>query len=74
MAIHNETLGAQRPPHPEPIYYCATGDETPLYEPCKEMKDQRDIYCNDVQARIHYLVRYGAPGARRDRPVYRLAQ
>jgi hypothetical protein len=43
MAIHNETLAAQRPPQPEPIYYCATGDEMPLFEPCKEMKGQRDI-------------------------------
>jgi hypothetical protein len=23
VAIHNETLAAQRPPHPEQIYYCA---------------------------------------------------
>jgi hypothetical protein len=43
MAIHNETLAAQRPPRPEPIYYCGTGVEMPLYEPCKERKDQRDI-------------------------------
>ena len=43
MAIHNETLAAQHPPHPAPIYYCATGEEIPLYEPCKDRKDQRDI-------------------------------
>jgi len=43
MAIHNETLAAQRPPHPEQIYYCATGDEMPLFEPCKEMKAERNI-------------------------------
>jgi len=43
MAIHNETLAAQRPPQPEPIYYCATGEEIQLYEPCKDRKDQRDI-------------------------------
>jgi hypothetical protein len=43
MAIHNETLAAERPPHPEPIYYCATGVEVPTFEPCKEMKGQRDI-------------------------------
>jgi hypothetical protein len=43
MAIHNETLAAQRPPHPEQIYCGATGEEIPLYEPCKEMKAQRDI-------------------------------
>jgi hypothetical protein len=24
-------------------YYCATGEEIPLYEPCKDRKDQRDI-------------------------------
>jgi len=27
---------------PEPIY-CATGEEIPLYEPCRDRKDQRDI-------------------------------
>ena len=43
MAIHNETLAAQHPPHPAPIYYCATGEEIPLYEPCKDRKDQRDV-------------------------------
>jgi hypothetical protein len=43
MAIHNETLAAQRQPQPEPIYYCATGEEIPLYEPCCDRKDQRDI-------------------------------
>jgi len=43
MAIHNETLAARRPSHREPIYYCATGDEMPLFEPCKEMKSQSDI-------------------------------
>jgi hypothetical protein len=43
MAIHNETLSAQTPPHPEPIYYCATGEEMPLYEPCKDRKHQGDI-------------------------------
>jgi hypothetical protein len=43
MAIHNESFAQQRPPRPEPIYYCATGEEIPLYEPCKERKDQRDI-------------------------------
>jgi hypothetical protein len=30
-------------PRPEPIYYCATGEEMPLFEPCKDRKDQRDI-------------------------------
>jgi hypothetical protein len=43
MAIHNETLAAQQPPRPEPIYYCATGVETPMFEPCKEMKAERNI-------------------------------
>ena len=43
MGIHNETLAAQRPPLPEPIYYCATGEEIPLYEPCRDRKNQRDI-------------------------------
>jgi hypothetical protein len=43
MAIHNETTAKSPAPRPEPIYYCATGEEIPLYEPCKERKDQRDI-------------------------------
>jgi hypothetical protein len=43
MAIHNEALAKQPTPRPEPIYYCATGVEMPMYEPCKEMKGQRDI-------------------------------
>ena len=43
MTIHNEALAKQHAPRPEPIYYCATGVEMPLYEPCKEMKDQKDI-------------------------------
>jgi len=43
MAIHNETLAAQRSPQPEPIYYCATGKEMPLYELCRDRKDQSDI-------------------------------
>ena len=43
MAIHNETLAAQHTTRPEPIYYCATGEEIPLYEPCKDKQDQRDI-------------------------------
>jgi hypothetical protein len=42
-ALHNEALAEQRAPRPEPIYYCATGVEMPMYEPCKEMKGQRDI-------------------------------
>jgi hypothetical protein len=27
----------------EPIYYCATGAELPAFEPCKEMRGQRNI-------------------------------
>ena len=43
MAIHNEATAKPPAPRPEPTYYCATGVEMPLYEPCKEMKGQRDI-------------------------------
>jgi hypothetical protein len=43
MAIHNEALARQHTPRPESIYYCATGVEMPLFEPCKEVKDRRDI-------------------------------
>jgi hypothetical protein len=43
MAIHNEAIAKQRTPHPEQIYYYATGERIPLYEPCKDRKDQRDI-------------------------------
>ena len=43
MTIHNQALAKEHSPPPEPIYYCSTGVEMPLYEPCKEMKDQRDI-------------------------------
>jgi hypothetical protein len=43
IAIHNGATAKPPAPRPEPIYYCATGEEIPLYEPCKEMKGQRDI-------------------------------
>jgi hypothetical protein len=43
MAIRSETLAKQAPPSLEPIYYCATGVEFAASEPCKEMKDTRDI-------------------------------
>jgi hypothetical protein len=43
MAIHNEATAKPPTPRPEPIYYCATGEEIPLYEPCKERKDERNI-------------------------------
>jgi hypothetical protein len=45
MAIHNETLAnrAVRQARESSIYYCATGDEMSLFEPCKEMNAQRDI-------------------------------
>jgi hypothetical protein len=41
--IHNEATAKPPAPHPGPIYYCATGEEIPLYEPCRDRKDQRDI-------------------------------
>jgi hypothetical protein len=43
MAIHSEATAKPPAPRPEPIYYCATGEEMPLYEPCRDRKDQRDI-------------------------------
>jgi hypothetical protein len=45
MAIQNEAIAHYPVPQvrESPIYYCATGEEMPLYEPCKERKDQRDI-------------------------------
>jgi hypothetical protein len=43
MAIHNEATAKSPAPAPEPIYYCATGVETPPFEPCKERKGQKDI-------------------------------
>jgi hypothetical protein len=43
IAIHNEATAKPHAPRPEPIYYCATGEEMPLYEPCRDRKDQRDI-------------------------------
>jgi hypothetical protein len=47
MAIPNEALANQHVPQTREssIYYCATGDEMPLYEPCKEMKVERNIRC-----------------------------
>ena len=43
MAIHNEATAKSPAPRPASIYYCATSEEIPLYEPCKERKDQRNI-------------------------------
>jgi hypothetical protein len=43
MAFHNEATAKPPAPRPEPIYYCATGEEMPAFEPCKEMKGTRDI-------------------------------
>jgi hypothetical protein len=43
MAIHNEAVAQPHAPRPEPIYYCATGVEVPAFEPCKEMKAERNI-------------------------------
>ena len=44
MAIHNAHADHPvRQARESSIYYCATGEEIPLYEPCKDRKDQRDI-------------------------------
>ena len=43
MAIHNEATAQPPGPHHEQTYYCVTGEEMPLYEPCKDRKDQRGI-------------------------------
>jgi hypothetical protein len=44
MALHNQALAAQEHErHMDPIYYCATGAELPMYEPCKDRKDERNI-------------------------------
>jgi hypothetical protein len=43
MTIHSEAIAQQQALRPGPIYYCATGVEMPMYEPCKEMKDQKEI-------------------------------
>jgi hypothetical protein len=43
MAIHNESSDQQKRAHPEPLYYCVTGLEMPVFAPCKEMKGQRNI-------------------------------
>jgi len=42
-ATHSEATAKPPAPRPEPIYYCATGEEIPLYEPCRDRKDQRAI-------------------------------
>ena len=42
MAIHYEAH-AKQALRPTPIYYCSTGAEMPIYEPCKEMKGQREV-------------------------------
>ena len=42
MAIHNETVAAERRRNPSGSS-TAPGEEMPLYEPCKDRKDQRDI-------------------------------
>jgi hypothetical protein len=55
MAFHNEAIAQHKPPTPEPIYYCATGEEMPLYEPCKEMKGQRDIRCHRPSEEIQSM-------------------
>jgi hypothetical protein len=43
MVLHNEALAKQQTSHPASIYYCSTGVDMPMYEPCKDMKYQRDI-------------------------------
>jgi hypothetical protein len=45
MATHNEAHANHLVPQAREssIYYCATGEEMPLYEPCLDRKDQRDI-------------------------------
>jgi len=45
MAIHNEAHANHLVPQAREssIYYCATGEEMPLYEPCRDRKEQRDI-------------------------------
>ena len=45
MAIHNEAHANHLVPQAgeSSIYYCATGEEMPLYEPCRDRKEQRDI-------------------------------
>jgi hypothetical protein len=43
MAFHIEATAQQHAPAPEPIYYCATGQELPAFEPCKDRKDERNI-------------------------------
>jgi hypothetical protein len=43
VPFHNEATAKPPAPRPGPIYYCATGEEMPLYEPCRDKKDQRDI-------------------------------
>jgi hypothetical protein len=42
LAIH-DARAAQQAPHAAAIYYCSTGVEMPIFEPCKEMKDQKNI-------------------------------
>jgi hypothetical protein len=45
MAIHNEAHANHLVPQAREssIYYCATGEEMPLYEPCRDRKERRDI-------------------------------
>jgi hypothetical protein len=43
MAIHNEANHLVPQARESSIYYCATGQEMPLYEPCRDRKEQRDI-------------------------------
>jgi hypothetical protein len=45
MAIHDEALANHRVPQTREssMFYCATGVEFPAFEPCKEMKAERNI-------------------------------
>jgi hypothetical protein len=47
---------------PEPIHYCATDDEMPLFEPCKDKKDQRD-YLMTATNQIFLVMDAGTPVA-----------
>jgi hypothetical protein len=45
MAIHSAAHANHLVPQAREssIYYCTTGEEMPLYEPCRNRKEQRDI-------------------------------
>jgi hypothetical protein len=43
MKKRSSDRAAQQAQPPPPVHYRATGAEMPMFEPCKEMKGQRDI-------------------------------